>query len=104
MDFCRCLVINSTLFQGDDQIVMVAENAEDFCYIVKKLTSNYDIAGISLVKSEYISVATIDNTVPKGIEDYRYLGELFNKNGNSSFRKEIVDMIDEGRRVIGNLI
>lgn len=98
-----------TLFYADDQIV-VAEDADDLGYMVRKLQEYYQIAGlkINMTKSEYMSVANdniedlqLEQGNMRGVHTYKYLGVTFNKKGDS--RDEIQERVNKGRKAIRQL-
>ena len=95
-----------TLYFADDQAV-IAEDQDDLSYMVKKLDKYYQQAGltINMEKSEYIVVGNeaienlqLDGKHIVGVSQCKYLGAIFNKNGNSN--EEITQRIIKGRNMI----
>ena len=80
----------STLFFADDQVI-VAGCEEDADYMLRKLEEEYDRWGlnINLTKTEYLKVEeqTEDPELHiheiKRCSEYKYLGSIISKEGNS---------------------
>ena len=99
-----------SLNYADDQVI-IAQDAEDLEFILKRLNKAYKEGGLTINfnKTEYIDINTDQefhiniekNVTTKQVQHFKYLGVSLNKKCINS--KDIVNKICKGRQIIGFL-
>lgn len=98
-----------TLLFADDQVI-IAEDADDSNYMLRKLQEEYEKWGLILntKKTEYMVVGDgersdldIETCTIKNCTSFKYLGVTFSSTGKSS--EDITNKIGQGRRAIRQL-
>ena len=98
-----------SLNYADDQVI-IAQDAEDLEFILKKLKRTYKKCGLTtnFCKTEFIAINTgqefeinIKNVTVKQVHNLNYLGISLNKKGINS--KDSINKICKGTEIIGCL-
>lgn len=99
-----------TLCFADDQVI-IAQDEEDICYMLRKLTEAYKEAGmeINYKKTEYLEtnsdlikdLEVEDNIVIKGVTKFKYLGFTITRNADTE--EEIKCRLGQTRACIRKL-